>query len=135
MNIRTQLDETTVKAALNLGALIQLPHAEILQNIVNKLAPKLAGLTDTEAAFLCEKADILADSPNITRLPSVLNLSHAAFSVIGAFCVHRETEPARIAATLAALLPAAMLDALEMTSPALNEQRRDLAPILDKFYN
>lgn len=135
MNIRAQLDETTIKTALNLGALTRQPHTEILQNIVNKLAPKLAGLTDTESAFLCEKAAILADSASIKRLPAVLNLSPGTQSVITAFCIHRETEPARIIAALASLLPAAMLDALELTHPDFTAQRRDLAPILGKFFN
>lgn len=130
--LHIDIDATTYRAAENMAALQGITPEDLLSRIVEKLTPILDKADTAAAAEISLRADIVAGcKKGHTR--TKLSLSWDTWQKLSDYCQYQEERPARIAALLAAALPAAMLDALQLTTPEYRQHNINLSAILNQI--
>ncbi len=130
--LHADIDATTYRAAQNMAALLSMEPDRLLSHVVTKLAPILDKNDNEAAAALSAQAAIIARTKS-EHTRAKLTLPWDAWQQLSDYCQYREERPANLAALLAAMLPAAMLDALQLTSTDYRRQRLNFPSIINKL--
>lgn len=131
--LHADIDATTYRAAQNMAALFNMEPDRLLSHVVTKLAPILGKKNDNEAASaLSAQAAIIARAKS-GHTRAKLTLPWRTWQQLSDYCQYQEERPANLAALLAAMLPAAMLDALQLTSLDYRRQKPDFPAIMNKI--
>lgn len=130
--LHINIDEQTHRAALNLAALLGTKADDLLSTIVTKLTTAL-DKDDNNAAQDLHNLAATISSPQLKHSRVKLALPWQAWQTLTDYSQYHEEKPAHLAALLAAALPAAMLDALRLTSPEYQRQQINLPAILNKL--
>lgn len=130
--LHADIDATTYRAAQNMAALLNMKPDRLLSHVVTKLAPILDKNDSEAAAALSKQAAIIARA-KLEHFSAKLTLPWGTWQMLSDYCQYQEERPANLAALLAAVLPAAMLDALQLTSADFQRQGINLASILNQI--
>lgn len=130
--LHVEIDDTTYRAARNMAALQGIKPEKLLACIVEKIIPMLNKNDDASAGEISKNAATVAN-PKLDHTRVKLALSWPAWRRLTDYCQYREERPARLAALLAAMLPAAMLDALNLTSLDYKRQGINLPSIFNSI--
>ena len=130
--LHTNIDATTYRAAQNMAALLNMEPDRLLSHVVTRLAPILDKSDSEAAAALSAQAAIITRN-KAEHARAKLTLPRDTWQQLSDYCQYREEHPAKLASLLAAMLPAAMLDALQLTSTDYRRQHINLPAILNKI--
>lgn len=130
--LHINVDATTHRAAQNMAALLNMEPDRLLSHVVTKLAPILDKSDSEAAAALSVQGAIIARAKS-EHARVKLTLPWGTWQQLSDYCQYLEESPANLAALLASMLPAAMLDALQLTSADYRRQRVNLPFILNKI--
>ena len=130
--LHINVDATTHRAAQNMAALLNMEPDRLLSHVVTKLAPILDKSDSEAAAALSVHGAIIARAKS-EHARVKLTLPWGAWQQLSDYCQYLEESPANLAALLAAMLPAAMLDALQLTSADYRRQGANFPSIFNKI--
>lgn len=130
--LHINVDATTYRAAQNMAALLSMEPARLLSHVVTKLAPILDKSDSEAAAALSVQGAIIARAKS-EHARVKLTLPWSIWQQLSDYSQYLEESPANLAALLAAMLPAAMLDALQLTSADYRRLRLSFPSIINKL--